>query len=210
MSIEIKQQKSTDKFWADEAGAQIPYARTTKLERVTEKTVASLARTAVALNAELSGFKAKVREQLSALYDQFLQDNNGKIGKNKGNMTFYLFDRSTKIEMSINELIKFDENFIGLAKQKLDEYLDSKIDTTDAAFKALVMDAFSRQRGDLDVRKVLSLKKYADRIKDARYREAMGFIDKAITRPSSREYFRVFIKDETGAWQAVDLNFSSI
>ena len=72
------------------------------------------------------------------------------------------------------------------------------------------MSAFETSRGKLDTKKVLSLKRHASRIKDKRYHEAMDLIDKAIRKPESKTYFRVWEKDENGQYKSVDLNFSSI
>lgn len=208
--MDIRQQTSRDKLWNDETGANIPYSRITPLERKTEKIVAGLARTALSLNRQLSEFKTAIREKTEELYNDFLKANGGKIGKNKGGATFYLFDRSVKVEVSVNEPIKFDENLISLAKQKIDEYLDSKLVTDDEVFRGQMIDAFSRSHGQLDVNKILRLRKWAPRVKDKSYHEAIALIDQAITRPKSKEYFRVWIKDESGAYKDITLQFSNL
>lgn len=211
-TMKINQQKAADQNWKDETGIQIPYNRITSYERKSERTIAQISREAVKLNELLTKFKAGVKASTLELYEAFLADNGGRVpGKGKGGATFYNFDRSIKVEVSVNEAITFDDNLIALAKAKLDELLiDSLTDTKAVDIKPMIMDAFSTTRGRLDTKRVLGLRKHANRIKDERYGEAMQLIDKAIRRPESKEYFRVWIKKEDGEFQDVNLNFSSI
>ena len=70
--------------------------------------------------------------------------------------------------------------------------------------------AFTTSGGKLDAKNVLGLRRYADRITDPRYTEAMTLIDKAIRKPESKEYFRVWVKDNSGEYQDLQLNFSAL
>jgi hypothetical protein len=70
----------------------------------------------------------------------------------------------------------------------------------------MVMHAFETTRGKMDVKKILALKRYADRISDTRYSEAMKLIDEAIRRPSTATYYKVIVKNEHGQFVYVPLN----
>ncbi len=207
----INQQKSNCGFWTDESGAQIPYNRTTKFERLAERKTAQLARTAVSINESLGAFKDAIREEAQELYEAFIEANGGKQKENwKGGATFFNFDRSIKIEVSVNQIIRFDENLIGLAQAKLDEVLNEGLSEAKDFVKPIVMDAFKTSNGKLDTKRVLGLRRYASKVKDPRYAEAMKFIDEAIRKPESREYYRVWIKNENGAYEDVQLNFTAL
>ncbi|MBC7399821.1 MAG: DUF3164 family protein [Mucilaginibacter sp.] len=208
--MKINQQKSTSLNWIDEAGSSIPYNRTTNYERNAERTTAKLAKSALALNANLTLFKSLFITEACKLYEAFCKENNGKIGQGKGNATFYNFDRSIKIEVAIQEAIVFDENTIELAKAKLDDVLNDGLEGAKDFIKPLVMDAFKNTGGHLDTKRVLGLRRYSDRVQDSRYKEAMELIDKAIRKPKSKEYYRVWLKDAQGQYQDVQLNFTSI
>lgn len=209
-TLNVNQQTSKNNFWKDEAGIEIPYNRTTDYERKSERVTAKLANHALKLNNQLEAFKIYLKEEVIALYDAFKNDNGGIIGKGKGNATFYNFDRTIKVEVAINEAIAFDENTIELAKTKLDEVLNDGLQGAKDFIKPIVMEAFTKTNGKLDTKGVLSLKKHTSRVKDVRYAEAMELIDKAIRRPSSKEYFRIWIKDDAGEYKDVQLNFSAI
>lgn len=208
--MKINQQKSTQLHWSDEAGNNIPYNRTTNYERNAERTTAKLAKEALKLNDNLITFKTLLKTEACKLYEAFCSENNGKIGQGKGNATFYNFDRSIKVEVAIQEAIIFDENTIELAKAKLDEVLNDGLIGAKDFIKPLVMDAFKNTGGRLDTKRVLGLRRYADRVQDPRYKEAMELIDKAIRKPKSKEYYRVWLKDAQGEYQDIQLNFASI
>ena len=76
--------------------------------------------------------------------------------------------------------------------------------------KDLVTDAFSTSKGKLDAKKVMSLLKYRNKIKDYQFQEALNLIETSIRKPDSKTYFRVWERREDGSYGIVDLNFSSL
>lgn len=207
--MKITKQTSKDKQWTDEAGNTIPYDRTTKYERAAENTVYSIATKAQRIHEALAEFKDTIRAEADRLYELFTKEN-GQIGKGKGSATFFNFDRSIKVSVKVNDQITFDENTLDLAKTKLDELLNDGLEGAKDFVKPLVMDAFHQTNGRLDTKRVLGLRRYADRVRDPRYAEAMALIDKAVRRPSSKEYFQVWVRDANGEYQDIQLNFASI
>jgi hypothetical protein len=203
-------QKSNQEHWLDEAGNKIPYSRTTQVERLMEKNSAKILREAKLLNEKLSDFKNQIRQVCEDIYNTYMEEKQVKTEKRKGNFTWYNFDRSIKIEVSINETITFDELTITAAREKLNSFLDSNIDGKIEFVKELVNEAFLTSRGQLDSKKVMGLLKYKSKIKHEDYQSAMSLIEESIRRPSSKTYFRVWEKDSAGSYQIIDLNFSSI
>jgi hypothetical protein len=211
IAAQIKQQKPADQLWLDETGMRIPYNRVKPYERLNERKLAVLAKSAIDLNTRLTAFKATLKETAEELYHAFLEGNNGKApGKGKGGITLFNFNRSIKVEVDINDNIVLDEAFINLAKAEFDDVLNDAISDAKEWFKPILMDAFETSGGRLDYKKVLNLKRYKDRITDPRFHKAMDFIDKAIRKPSSTEYFRVWVRNEAGKYVDVQLNFSKI
>lgn len=198
------------KTWKDETGMEIPVSRITKNEKHRERMAKRLLKLALILNEKLSELKTEFRDICREVYDAALEENNIDKATRKGNFTWFNFDRSIKIETNINELIKFDPMLIGMCQAKLNEFLDNAIQATDDFIKPIIMEAFTQSRGDLDAKRVMGLLKHKSRIKDSRYHEAMDLLEKSITRPSSKTYFRIHQKDTEGEYQSIDLNFSSV
>lgn len=209
-ALTVNQQTSKQTFWKDEAGIEIPFNRTTPFERKCERSTAKIANRSLRLNSDLTEFKNDLKQEVEALYEDFKKENGGIIGKGKGGATFYNFDRSIKIEVSINETITFDENCINLAHEMLKEVISEGLSGAADWIEGIVLDAFAKSNGKLDTKKVLGLRKYEQKVNKPSYSEAMRMIDKGIRRPASKEYFRVWIKDEAGEYKDVQLNFSAI
>lgn len=203
-------QKSTNSEWQDESGALIPYNRTTKSERLMERSSQRILKSALTLNAKLTAFKDMIRELSQEAYDAFMAEKTS-TRKSKGNFTWFNFDRSIKIEVSVNEPIQFDSLTITAAKDKFDAFLDANIESKNEFAKQMVIDAFETQRsGNLDTKRVMNLTRYVSKINDPLFTEAVKLINESIRRPKTKTYFRVWQKDEAGEYQNVELNLSSI
>jgi hypothetical protein len=143
------------------------------------------------------------------VYETSLEEYKVKP-EQKGNFTWYNFDRTIKIEVSINDRIEFDDLQITACKQKLDEFLNEQLDSKTEFVREMVTDAFSTSRGKLDAKKVLSLMKYKSKIKHQLFQEALTLLTDSIRRPDSRTYFRIWEQQPDGRYELLDLNFSSI
>ena len=206
----ITQQKSSDKLWKDEKGLQIPYLRTTKVERLMERKSNKLLNEALKINVKLANFKEQLQDVCHEVYDNFMTENGNDEKKHKGNFTWYNFDRSIKIEVNVNERIEFDDLSITACKDKLDQFLSANVESKDEFIKQLVLDAFETSRGKMDAKKVMSLLRYKSKIKSSLFQEAMNLLENSIRRPDSKTYFRIWLKNSNGKYENVDLNFSSI
>lgn len=203
-------QKAKDGTWTDETGTTVPYNRTTRAERIMEKNAAKILKEAENLNGRLSAFKDQVRDLCQEAYDAFMKEKDVQK-ETKGNFTWYNFNRTIKIEVSINERIEFDDLTIEAAKAKFDVFLEDNITSKNAFAKQMVIDAFETQRNNkLDTKRVLQLTRYEKKINDPLFSEAVDLINQAIRRPDSKTYFRVWKMTGDGKYRNIDLNFSSL
>lgn len=203
-------QKASQPYWTDEKGHRVETKRLTPVEKLQERSAGIILKNAIKINQEQSKFKSKLAEICDKVYEKYMQENNNSGKDRKGNFTWHNFDKTIKIEVAINEPIKFDDLAIIACKDKLDEFLDKNIDSKNDIIKEMITDAFETSKGKLDTKKVMSLLSYKHRVKDETFLEAMALLEKGITRPQSKKYFRVWQKDEDGQYQNVELNFSSI
>jgi len=202
-------QTKKNQMWLDEAGNRIPFNRLTKLEVTREKEVAKILKDALALNKRLIDFKEAIREATEKIISEF-QAEKGLETMGKGNVTLFNFDRSIKVEVSISDRIEFDDLTMKACKERFDQFLNTNVDGKQEFIKEMVNDAFSTSRGKLDAKKVMSLLKYETKISDVVFHQALTLLKESIRRPDSRTYYRVWLRDETGHYKNIDLNFSSI
>jgi len=203
------QQKSTDQFWQDETGTKIPYARTTKAERLMERSTARIVREAKATSSKLAALKKLIATLTSQAYAVFMSEKDAKPGK--GNFTMYNFDRSIKVEVNVNEPIVFDDLTISAAKAKFDEFLEKNVTTSEDFIKQMIMEAFETTRSrKLDTKRVMNLIRYREKVKDPLFSEAVGLIEEAIRHPQTKTYYKVYEKAPNGEYELIDLNIASI
>ncbi len=204
-------QKVKDEAWIDETGRKVPVVYIGPSARLRERNAASILKGALDINKRLEAFKKHVAALCEDVYQTAMKDLAVK-GKQPGkaNFLWHNFDRSIKIEVSINERIDFDDLTIQAVKQKLDEFLSENLDSKTEFVKELVTDAFSTSRGKLDSRKVMSLMRYRGKIKHQLFQEALDLLAESIRRPDSKTYFRVWQRQDNGEYKVIDLNFSSI
>lgn len=201
---------SKDQIWHDETGNGIPLKRVTKVERLHEKSADEILKKATEVNRKLADFKAFIQDKCTEAYEAFMEAKDVKK-ETKGNYTWFNFNRTIKIEVSQSAPIKFDDLTIVAAKEKLDQFLNDNINSKNEFVKDLVMDAFETQRtNQLDVKKVMGLTRHKARINDPLFSEAIDLITSAIRRPESKTYFRIWVKDENGKYNNIELNLSNI
>ncbi len=202
--------KPKDKLWVDESGAQIPNNRINKVERLHERCAGKIIKQALDINKRLLSFNQMLSELSQEAFDAYMQ-SKGIDKKTKGNFTWYNFDRSVKIEVNVNEPIVFDDLTITAAKTVLDEFLGQEITSKNDFVKPMIIDAFKSQRnGSLDVKQVLKLTKWEDRVNKPSFTKAMNLIREAIRRPKTKTYRRVWIKSKDGDYKIVELNLSKM
>ena len=202
-------QKIKDKKWIDESGTEVPVEYITPGLRMKERNASSLLKSAKDLNKRLTVFKKIVIKLSDDVYQKAMEEFKTKAN-GKGNFTWFNFDRSIKIEVSISERTEFDDLAIEASKSKLDEFLTNNIDSKAEFVKDLVIDAFSTSKGKIDADKVFQLMKYRTKIKHPLFQEAINILSDGIRRPGSKTYFRIWQKKDNGSYALVNLNFSNI
>ncbi|NNV54561.1 DUF3164 family protein [Limnovirga soli] len=199
-----------DSNWTDENGTSVPFKTIKKSEFAIEQAAGKIIKEAVKINGQLTQAKANIKQLVNQAIDAVMSDYSGTKKEFKGNYTIYNFDRSVCVKVKVSRPVKFDEIFINLAKEKINQFLKDGITAKNDFIKDMVMSAFETRNGQLDVDKILSLRRHRDRINDANFLEALDLIDRAIRKPSTATYYQVWLRDDEGKYQAIKLDFSRI
>lgn len=206
------------KTWIDESGLEIPENRITPYEKIRERAAAKLLKKAGKINETLVAFKDEIEETCEKIWQAGHAEagtDSERIAKLKGNHTWYNFDRTIKVEVSIQGRIDFDDILIASAKDQFDQYTEKLTATSSDAelICDLINVAFQTRNGKLDPKEVFKLFKYQSKVSAKKYPEfhkAIDLIGQSIRRPDSRKYTRISTQGEDGKYRVVDLNFSSI
>ncbi len=194
------------KQWIDHNGQVIPSAYVPKLDKDRDRVAQRYAKKAIDLRDRIAAFKEELLETCDDLYDQMMAEN--KVNPTtKGGYTVTSFDKAVKIEVAVSQKIEFDDR-IQVAQEMINKYLADKTGDIDDDLRQIINLAFQTTKGSMDVKRVLSL--FSLNIKSKQWLDAMEVLKKSITRNHTRRYARVWVKDDQGNYQNVELNFSSI
>jgi len=197
-----------DKKWIDHKGQEVPAKYVDNYTKSKEKVIEKIFAEAEKLNKLLYNFKMGSFIQCDQLYEQMFAINNVEKRQDaKGNYTLYTFDKSIKIEVSVQDIIDFDDR-IQLAQEKINQFLEMKTAGADQDLSLLVNNAFKTTKGRLDKARVFSL--FSLNITHPIWSEAIELIKKSITTNSTRRYISVSKRDEMGKYNIINLNISSI
>lgn len=202
-------QRIKDKVWKDESGTDVPVEYVSPGMRLKERNAYIIARESKAINKRLRNFKQLVERLSDDVYRKAMEEFKAK-SDGKGNFTWFNFDRSIKIEVSISDRIDFDDLAIKASKEKLDNFLTENLISNMEFIKDLVIDAFSTSRGKIDAKKVFQLMKYRTKIHHPLFQEAINILSEGIRRPGSKTYFRIWEREADGSYKLIELNFSAL
>ena len=157
------------------------------------------------LNRQLLELKKKIGEKTAA-YLQKVAESYGEDWK--GNCRLNSFSGDKQIEISVSDLIDFDEK-LQVAKTKIDDCIKRWSKGTNKPLELLVTKAFrTDKKGQLNKNMILQLRTYD--IKDAEWESAMDLISASIKIMSSKTYYNFYIKDESGKLTPIHMNFSQL
>lgn len=194
--------------WVNHAGEEVPQQYVSKYDKKKEAVVGKLHKKAAILSKAMREFKKEADLATDTLYtDMFALKGMERSAKSKGNATFFSFDKRLKVEVAMDEVIDFDEK-ITLAQVKIQEFLQEKTKGADTDLITLVNGAFTTKRGRLDKARVFSL--FSLDIRHAKWQEAMALIRESIAVNNKRKYILFSVRDETGRYIPVQLNWSSL
>lgn len=210
----VKIHTRRDDTWKDASGLSVPFSYITKTDLKKEALACSIWKEALAVETALQRLHTsmsmafdEVRKQMAKEYEIKGKTLRGQ----KGGFTWYNFDKSLRIEASVDEVVRFDEAMMSQAKELIDEFLLSGIETdAQSIIKEIVSGAFATTRGQVDTRKVFQLLKWESKVKDKRFVEACNLMREAQSTDKTRLYMRVWERDEAGQYRNINLNFSSL
>jgi len=199
--------KKEPKLWTNHKGETIPDKYVNDHDKLKEKTVIRIEKKATKLSNTLKKFKTEMFKDCDAVIDSIYKQSNTERKQGKGNYTIYSFDKSIKIEISVDDIIDFNDK-IQIAQVKINDFLEKKLNGADEDLSVLVNNAFKTTKGRLDKARIFSL--FQLNIKHPIWLEAMELIKDSITTNSTRRYVSVHKREADDSYRLINLNISSI
>ena len=117
----------------------------------------------------------------------------------KGNITLTSFDGKLRVNVAMKDVMMFDER-LAAAKALIDECLTEWTQDSRSELRVIVQQAFDVDKdGHISTAKVLSLRSL--KIEDEKWQRAMQALGDSLHTLATREYVRLYRRDErTGEW----------
>jgi hypothetical protein len=212
--------KQKGPVWRDHKGNDVPTYAIRRIFRTEEKHAQKIADAALQAEKALRKFVELTRAAYEEVYDEKCRD--AKIMNRKDptdGMSISSFDSTVEIKITKPDNVYFDTTYASMVKDKFDEYFNSFEDSESVALlRGIVNDLLYSPKGNIDMSKVLRLRKHRDQVQNSKklshkselFIEAVDLFDKAIrTKPGSMGIY-VDVKSEMGTKRRIPLKYTDI
>ena len=195
-------------YMTDEKDRLNPVDAIKPIDLLRDETVTDIAAKFISLNSIMQSEK----EALFTLIYDFLElsanEYDTKYGGKKGNVTLASYDGKYKIQIAVSDTIIFDER-LQIAKNLIDECIGEWSAGSAKEIMALVNDAFQVDKeGKVSTYRVMGLKRHD--FDHPKWLKAMKAIQDAAQIASTKEYLRMYERDEHGKYVQISLDFSKV
>ncbi|MBX2903102.1 MAG: DUF3164 family protein [Chitinophagales bacterium] len=158
----------------------------------------------------LRELKCEAMLRLKEFRSQMLEYGDLKGGeKNKGN--FQIENEAFKISFSSQVKKTFDERS-QTAEEHLKLFLNGFVKKRDQKLHKFIMGLLERNKktGELDIDNINRLYSMETDFDDENWRKAIELFKESYNPTETSEYVRIYRKTESGGWDLINLNFSSL
>jgi len=195
-------------YMTDSQGRQVPLDMVKDIDKLRDQTVREIVSKALQMKEQLAAFKNEMRKELLSYLDRSAERFGKTYGGKKGNITLTSYDGSLKLILAVNEHIVFDER-LQIAKGIIDECIKRWSKGSRSEIRALVDNAFYVDKaGNINTARILGLRRLD--INDPEWKRAMEAITESIQVSGSKEYLRVYTREENGEYKQVSLDVAAL
>ena len=196
------------KFMTDCQGRQVPEELVKDIDKLRDQTVRRIAEEAVKMKEILNSFKEKIREDIYSFVEKSAGEYGVKWGGKKGNVSLNTYDGKYRLVVAMNDNITFDER-LQVARELIGKCLNKWSDGARQEIKLLVNDAFQVDKaGKISTARVLGLRRLD--IQDKDWQKAMTAITESIQITGTKQYLRVYERDDNGEYQMIPLDVAAL
>lgn len=160
------------------------------------------------IHLELEAFKQHTFADVHALIATINDEYNVKRGGEKGNVQFFAYNGRYKLVIAVNETIGHGPE-LQAAQEKINECLDSWTGDARPELKAIVNEAFATDgQGGIRISRILQIRRY--KIQSEEWQLAMKALDDALRVVGSKQYLRLYERNQAGAYIPIPLDIAAL
>ena len=210
MSAQKKKASDTkeQKYMTDTMGRQVPEEMVKDIDKLRDMVVRQITDEALQMKGVLNQFKEKTRNHILSFVEKSHGDYGVKWGGKKGNITLLTYDGKYKLMVAMNDNITFDER-LQVARELISKCINKWSDGARNEIRVLVNDAFQVDKtGKISTARVLGLRRL--NIQDTDWKKAMTAITESIQVTGTKQYLRVYERDDNGEYQMIPLDVAAL
>lgn len=189
-------------------GHLVPEGMISPVENLTDELVKEIAGDWQTLNMGLAAFKQKAFNDVHALIGTINDEYGVKRGGEKGNVQLFSYDGRYKLVVAVAETIAPGPE-LQAAQEKILECLDDWTNEARPEVKAIVQEAFATDaQGGIRISRILSIKRY--KIQSEAWQQAIRALDDALRVVGTKQYMRLYERDQTGGYRAIPLDIAAL
>jgi hypothetical protein len=189
-------------------GAFVPLAKVEDIDIARNDMVNDVFTLAKKLHDDMVEAKQKIMGEITAFVELSLEMYDVKQGGKQGNMTLYAFNGHYKIQVAMQDNLAFDER-LQAAKELIDECITDWTGDSNDNVKALINNAFQVDKeGNISTSRVLGLRRL--KIKDEKWVKAMEAMSDSIQIVTTKQYVRIYERNEQGKYDHLGLDFAGV
>jgi len=203
-----EQADGTQKFMTDSQGRQVPENLVKDIDKKRDATVRGIADRAQGMKQVLLDFKEEIRKDIFDFVEMSFAEYGVKHGGKKGNISLLSYDGKYKLLVQMNDNITFDER-LQVARELIGKCIEKWSDGARSEIRVLVNDAFQVDKtGKISTARVLGLRRLD--IQDKDWIKAMTAITESVQVTGTKQYLRIYERDDKGEYQMIPLDVAAL
>ena len=192
----------------DAKGNLVPLANIKEIDLLRDELVMEIVGKAQTVQQQMTAFKADSMADIAAFVQLSADRYDVAIGGKKGNVTLHSFDGAYRVNLSMQDTLVFDEGLLA-AKALIDECINEWTASSRTELKTLINAAFDVDKeGNISTARVLGLRRLE--IKDEKWQRAMEALSDSLQVHTSKQFVRVYKRDEAGDYQLLSLDIAKV
>ena len=192
----------------DAKGNLVPLANIKEIDLLRDELVMEIVGKAQTVQQQMAAFKADSMADIAAFVQLSADRYDVAVGGKKGNVTLHSFDGAYRVNLSMQDTLVFDEGLLA-AKALIDECINEWTEGSRSELKTLINAAFQVDKeGNISTARVLGLRRL--KIKDEKWQRAMEALSDSLQVHTSKQFVRVYKRDDAGEYQLVSLDIVKV
>ena len=192
----------------DAKGNLVPLTNIKEIDLLRDELVMEIAGKAHKVQQQMTAFKADSMADIAAFVQLSADRYDVAVGGKKGNVTLHSFDGAYRVNLSMQDTLVFDEGLLA-AKALIDECINEWTASSRTELKTLINAAFDVDKeGNISTARVLGLRRLE--IKDEKWQRAMEALSDSLQVHTSKQFVRVYKRDEAGDYQLLSLDIAKV